>query len=281
MKIGRIEREGSPVWVGSSDGLVFYELANAPLEGNFSLNLDRPVTPTQWLAPIQPTQIFAIGLNYGLHALEFNNPIPEYPVVFFKSTTAITGHRSPIYIPLQAEATFLDYEVELAVVIGKKTKNVSPESALENVLGYTIANDVTSRDWQKGSKGGGQWCRAKSFDSFCPLGPWIVTGDEITEPGSLALKSYVNGELRQDSTTADMIFPVSQLISFLSQSLTLLPGTVILTGTPSGVGAGMEPKQRLKAGDEVRLVIEGIGELINPVEEESGGVMASCTESVN
>lgn len=263
MKIGRIEWEGAPTWVGSENDKDFYRLTASPFEEG-CLTTEK-VDFQNALTPLEPPQIFCIGLNYRKHAAEFNNPIPEYPVIFHKSITSILEPGGKIQIPQYAGATFVDYEVELAIVIGKKTSNVSKEDALDYVLGYTIANDVTSRDWQKGTKGGGQWCRAKSFDTFCPLGPWIVTKDELTDPNNLQLESFVNGESRQRSNTSDMIFPVQELVSFLSQNTTLLPGTIILTGTPSGVGAGLDPKVRLKSGDEVKLVIEGIGELVNVV----------------
>jgi 2-keto-4-pentenoate hydratase/2-oxohepta-3-ene-1,7-dioic acid hydratase in catechol pathway len=264
MKIARSMINALPAWIASEDGLCFFPLLGNPFEG-YTLDRSKALKEPKLLAPIAPPQIFAIGLNYREHAKEFNNPIPEYPVVFIKSISSVTGPGSAIIIPESAGATFVDYEVELAVVLRREVKNISPHEALEAVLGYTIANDVTSRDWQKGSKGGGQWCRAKSFDTFCPLGPWIITPDEIPDPNALSLQSRVNGELRQDSHTKDMIFPVAELISFLSRGLTLLPGAVILTGTPSGVGAGMNPPVRLAAGDRVDLSIEGIGQLSNPV----------------
>jgi len=165
------------------------------------------------------------------------------------------------------KSTEVDWECELAIVIGKKCKNVAKEKALDYVLGYTCANDVSARDWQK-RWGGSQWCRGKSFDTFCPLGPAIVTRDEIADPNALRVQTLVNGETMQDSNTRDMIFDVPTLIAFLSGSMTLLPGTVILTGTPSGVGMGMKPPRYLKAGDAVKVVIEGIGELANPVTME-------------
>jgi 2-keto-4-pentenoate hydratase/2-oxohepta-3-ene-1,7-dioic acid hydratase in catechol pathway len=162
----------------------------------------------------------------------------------------------------------VDYECELAVVIGKASRNVSREKALDYVLGYTCANDVSARDWQK-QFGGGQWCRGKTFDTFCPLGPWLVTPDEIPNPNALKIRTRVNGELLQDSTTEDMIFDVPRLIEFLSGSTTLLPGTVILTGTPQGVGMARNPPRWLKAGDMVSEEVERIGTLTNPVMDET------------
>lgn len=273
MKIARTLIDGVSTPIGSHEGSTFYRLLGDPIADEV-VTLGPPVEvevdPLNSLeAPVDPPQIFAIGLNYREHAKEFNNPIPEYPVVFIKSVGSVLKPGGTIEIPKTAQATFVDYEVELAVVIGRRTKNVSEEEALDHVLGYTIANDVTARDWQKGEKGGGQWCRAKSFDTFCPLGPWIVTKDELPDPNMLTIESRVNGELRQSSNTSDMIFTVPQLVSFLSKSLTLLPGAVILTGTPCGVGAAMDPRVRLAEGDEVKLSIEKIGELTNRVGVEA------------
>ena len=160
------------------------------------------------------------------------------------------------------------YECELAVVIGKRAKNVSKEHALDYVLGYTCANDVSARDWQ-GKWGGSQWCRGKTFDTFCPLGPVLVTSDEITNPNSLAIKTILNGDVMQDWNTDDMIFDIPTLIEFLSGSTVLEPGTVILTGTPHGVGFAQDPPRFLRDGDEITIEIEGIGQLTNPVVNEA------------
>ena len=219
------------------------------------------------LAPCVPAAILCIGLNYVKHAEETGSPKPEFPVLFVKNPGALQNPGDPIQLPTHLKSTEVDWEVELAVVIGKKCKNVAKEKALDYVLGYTCANDVSARDWQK-KWGGSQWCRGKSFDTFCPLGPAIVTRDEIPDPNALRLRTEVNGETVQDSNTRDMIFDVPSLIAFLSGSTTLLPGTVILTGTPSGVGMGMKPPRYLKAGDRVKVVIEGVGELSNPVVAE-------------
>ena len=216
------------------------------------------------LAPLVPTAILCIGLNYRKHAEETGAKVPEYPVLFMKNVAAVQNPGDAIEIPTKLASTQVDWECELAVVIGKRAKNVSKASALDYVLGYTCGNDVSARDWQK-QFGGSQWCRGKTFDTFCPLGPAIVTRDEIPNPNALRLKTMVNGEVMQDSTTADMIFDVPTLIAFLSGSSTLLPGTLISTGTPNGVGAGMNPPRFLKAGDAVTVSIEKIGELKNPV----------------
>ena len=177
---------------------------------------------------------------------------------------------SPIVIPgsRQLASAEVDYECELAVVIGRACKNVSRERALDYVLGYTCANDVSARDWQI-RNGGGQWCRGKTFDTFAPLGPCLVTRDEIANPNALKIATILNGERVQDWTTADMIFDVPRLIEFLSASTTLVPGTVILTGTPHGVGMAAKPPHWLKPGDVVTIEIEGIGQLTNPVVAES------------
>jgi 2-keto-4-pentenoate hydratase/2-oxohepta-3-ene-1,7-dioic acid hydratase in catechol pathway len=219
------------------------------------------------LAPVDAKQIICIGLNYRRHAEETGGAIPEYPVIFFKGVNALQNPGDPILIPTHLASEQVDYECELAVVIGRACRNVSREQALDYVLGYTCANDVSARDWQI-KKGGGQWCRGKMFDTFAPLGPRLVTTDEIPNPNALAISTTLNGEKLQDWTTSDMIFDVPALIEFLSGSTTLIPGTVILTGTPHGVGMGMRPQRWLKPGDTVTIEIESIGSLTNPVEAE-------------
>lgn len=219
------------------------------------------------LAPIVPVQILCIGLNYRGHAQETNAKIPEFPVLFVKNIGAVQNPGDPILLPTHLKSEEVDYECELAVVIGKPAKNISKNDALKYVLGYTCGNDVSARDWQI-KRGGSQWCRGKSFDTFCPLGPCLVTADEIPNPNTLAIKSVVNGEVRQESNTRDMIFDVPTLIEFLSGSTTLLPGTVIMTGTPQGVGMARKPQVWLHAGDSVTVEIEKIGALTNPVQNE-------------
>ncbi len=219
------------------------------------------------LAPLQPSVILAIGLNFKAHAIETNQPIPTHPVLFMKSPWVTQNPLDPILIPTRLASTKVDYEAELVVILGKTCKNATRENAMDHVFGYTCGNDVTARDWQK-SFGGNQWCRGKSFDTFAPLGPCIVTKDEIPDPQKLTLKAIVNNEVRQCSSTADHIFSVIDLIVFLSGSTTLPAGTVIFTGTPSGAGFAMQPPVFLKAGDRVTISIEGIGELTNPVELE-------------
>lgn len=219
------------------------------------------------LTPVEPRAIYAVGLNYTLHAEESGSPLPEYPMVFMKAITAARNPGASIQLPRHLRSDEVDYEAELAIVIGRRCKNVSAAEALDHVLGFTCANDVSARDWQI-RKGGGQFCRGKTFDTFCPLGPELVTVDEIGDGSGLRIQTRVNGEVLQDSNTSDMIFPVPQLISFLSGSTTLLPGTVILTGTPSGVGVARRPQRFLQPGDQVEVEIGGIGILSNPVEEE-------------
>ncbi len=228
---------------------------------------DEVVTPGPLLAPIEPTALLCIGVNYRHHAAESGAPIPEFPVLFMKSPAAVQDPGKPILLPRALRSDEVDYEAELAVVIGKRGKNVPKERALEYVLGYTCANDVSARDWQK-QWGGGQWCRGKTFDTFAPMGPCLVTPDEIPDPNALAIRCTVSGETMQDWTTRDMIFDVPTLIAFLSGSTTLLPGSVILTGTPHGVGMARKPPRWLRPGDTVTVEIERIGQLTNPVEEE-------------
>ena len=217
------------------------------------------------LAPLAPHVIFGIGLNYHQHAEETGADVPKYPVLFMKNPVSVTNPGDPILLhPSCMEPPEVDYEVELAVVIDKTAKDVPTAEALSYVLGYTVANDVSARRWQ-GGRGSGQWVKAKSFDTFCPLGPEIVTADELQDPQNLRLTCVLNGRVMQDANTADMIFSVAELIAFLSTGMTLLPGTVILTGTPSGVGFTRKPPVFLMPGDTVELTVEGIGTLSNPV----------------
>ena len=228
---------------------------------------DRKLRIEKLLAPLVPTDILCIGLNYREHAAESGSAIPTNPMLFIKSGNALNNPFDPIPIPRRSSQ--VDYEAELAVVIGKPAKHVSREQALEYVLGYTCANDVSARDWQREkSLGGGQFARGKSFDGFCPLGPWIVTKDEIANPNALRLRTILNGQTMQDHTTADMIFDVPSLIESLSSTMTLRAGSVILTGTPQGVGFARNPPVWMKDGDTVAIEIEKIGRLENPVRNE-------------
>lgn len=219
------------------------------------------------LAPVVPPLILAIGLNFADHAKEFNAPIPQYPVLFMKFPSALQNPSDPIEIPTHLASHKVDYEAELVVILKKECKNATPTNALEHVLGYTCGNDVSARDWQK-EFGGGQFCRGKSFATFAPIGPCLVTPEEIPDPQCLKLTATVNNELRQSSRTANHIFSVRDLIVFLSGSTTLPAGTAIFTGTPSGAGFARQPPLFLQAGDEVTIEIEGIGKLTNPVVRE-------------
>ena len=219
------------------------------------------------LSPIVPSAILCIGLNYRKHAAESNSPAPQFPVLFMKTPGSVQDPESPILLPRRLRSEKVDYECELAVVIGRAAKNVPREKATDFILGYTCANDVSARDWQKDG-GGGQWCRGKSFDTFTPLGPVLVTPDELTKPNALRIATRVNGETLQDWSTDDMIFDIPTILEFLSASTTLLPGTVILTGTPHGVGMARTPPRWLTVGDIAEIEIESIGTLRNPVAEE-------------
>ncbi len=214
------------------------------------------------LAPIVPPNILCIGLNYRKHAEETGAAIPERPVLFIKATTALTNPGDPIILPAIAPSE-VDYEVELCVVIGKTARNVAEKDAKKYILGYTVANDVSARDEQ--IRLDKQWARGKSHDTFCPLGPCLLVGEKIFDPDSANLRSRLNGKTMQDSNTNDLIFSVSHLVSFLSCNMTLLPGTAILTGTPSGVGVARKPPVFLRAGDSMECEVEGIGVLRNPI----------------
>ena len=209
------------------------------------------------LAPAiaRPSKIVCIGLNYALHAKEAGMEPPSEPVVFFKSTSAWSGPNDDVIIPRKSEKS--DWEVELAVVIGKKTKYVSKENALDYVAGYAVHNDLSERAWQ--IEMGGQWVKGKSADTFAPFGPYMATTDEVEDPNNLNLWLRLNGEKIQDSTTSDFIFNVQHVIAYLSEFMTLLPGDVISTGTPAGVGLGFDPPVYLKDGDVMELGIDGLG----------------------
>ena len=228
---------------------------------------DRVVPPGKLLAPLVPPNILAIGLNYKKHAEEGGKGAPAQPILFIKATNSLQNPGEPIELPRHLASSQVDYECELAVVIGRRCKNVPKEAALDYVLGYTGANDVSARDWQ-GKWGGSQWCRGKTFDTFAPLGPCLVLKDEIPNPNALKIRTLLNGQAMQDWNTNDMIFDVPTLVAFLSGSTTLLPGTVILTGTPHGVGFARKPPVFLKPGDSITIEIEKIGALTNPVRAE-------------
>lgn len=235
-----------------NDGLnrlsVFVEKnqSNLPLVSN-EVRLSSPVA--------RPSKIVCIGLNYSKHAKETNAPIPKEPILFFKSTTALVGPNDDIMIPKNSVKT--DWEVELAFVIGKKASYVSEEEGLDYVAGYCLHNDVSEREFQ--IERGGQWAKGKGCDTFAPIGPWLVTKDEIADVNNLRLWLKVNGKMMQDGNTDDLIFNIPQLVSYLSQFMTLLPGDIISTGTPHGVGLGFNPPIYLKPGDVVELGIDGLG----------------------
>jgi 2-keto-4-pentenoate hydratase/2-oxohepta-3-ene-1,7-dioic acid hydratase in catechol pathway len=232
-----------------------------------ALKSERPVAgPVTRLPPIpSPEKIVCIGLNYADHARETKAAIPSCPVVFSKFATALLPHEGTVRLPPSSKE--VDYEAELVVVIGRGGRYIPQSAARGHVAGYTCGNDVSARDWQK-QKPGGQWLSGKSFDTFAPCGPWMVTADEISEPGRLAIQLRLNGQVMQNSNTAELIFPVDHLVSYVSQFCTLSPGDLIFTGTPSGVGMGRQPPVYLKPGDVTEVEIEGIGVLRNRYEAE-------------
>jgi len=239
----------------------FIERGGSPEPGEETVALDE----ARLHAPVaRPQKVICIGLNYEDHAAETGAAIPEKPIVFAKYANSIIGPGESIRIPPITQQP--DYEAELAVVIGRTARNVPESEALEHVFGYTNANDVSARDIQLGE--GGQWTRGKAIDTFCPLGPYLVTRDEVPDPQNLSVRCVLNGEVVQDGHTSKMIFSVAELVAFLSTGMTLVPGDVIITGTPPGVGMARDPQLWLKSGDEVTIEIEGLGALTNPVESE-------------
>ena len=219
-------------------------------------NCPKVADEIRWGSPLcRPSKLVCVGLNYAKHAEESGMEAPKEPVLFFKATSAIVGPYDPIVIPKGSQKT--DWEVELAVVIGKKASYVSEEEALNHVAGYVLHNDVSERAFQL--ERSGQWVKGKSCDTFAPLGPFIATANEVDNPNNLNLWLKLNGVMMQNSSTSDFIFNIQQVVSYISQFMTLLPGDIISTGTPFGVGLGMDPPLYLKAGDEVELGIEGLG----------------------
>ncbi len=222
--------------------------------------------PLRVLCPIDtPRKILCIGLNYRDHAIETKAPIPDEPIVFCKMPTAMVGPDEPILLPRVSSE--VDYEAELVLVVGHPMKSVSEEDAVAGIFGYSVGHDVSARDWQKG-KPGKQWFLGKSFDTFAPLGPAIVTADEVSDTSNLRIQCRINGETLQDSTTKELIFKPAQLVSYISQVMTLDAGDVIYTGTPPGVGMARTPPRFLKDGDIVEIEIESVGLLSNPVVQE-------------
>lgn len=245
---GWIHETPTGSFVGPVEGSLF--------EGFRRMEAETPLEKVRLLAPIQPGKIICVGLNYSAHAQESDSPVPELPLIFLKPPSTVIGPGDLIRLPPQSEQ--VDHEAELTVVIGKRGRWIPAEKALQYVFGYTVGNDVTARDLQHRD---GQWTRSKGFDTFCPIGPWIETD---FDPSDALVSCYVNKEMRQMASTRDMIFNVRQLIAFISSIMTLEPGDLIMTGTPSGVG-------RLASGDIVEANIEGIGSLRNPVETEEPG----------
>lgn len=243
----------------ATDPIEFLTTAHAPEPNAKRSRLDENAL----LPPLQPGKIIAIGLNYRDHAEESGLAIPRNPLIFAKFPSAVVGPRS--VIEKLDETSQLDYEGELGIVIGRTTRNVAPEEALQAVAGFVAANDVSARDAQFADE---QWVRGKSFDTFCPIGPWIQSLDELDDPNSLDISTWVNGELRQKSNTRNLIFPVSTLVAYCSRYFTLVAGDLILSGTPGGVGFSMDPPNYLRPGDVVEVEIAGIGRLRNEVVQQ-------------
>ncbi|OXM53694.1 2-hydroxyhepta-2,4-diene-1,7-dioate isomerase [Amycolatopsis thailandensis] len=256
MRLARIAHPGGVAFAsieGDGDDAQVLEIAEHPFGNNPNFTGKRwPLADVRLLAPILPSKVIAVGRNYAKHAAEFGNEIPTDPMLFIKPSTTVVGPNVPIRRPRGVGR--VDFEGELAIVIGQPVKNVPAARAASAILGYTVANDVSARDLQKSD---GQWGRAKGFDTFCPLGPWIETS---LDPADLALKSEVDGELKQDGRTSDLVHKIPELVEFVSGVMTLLPGDVILTGTPEGVGP-------IEDGQSVSITIEGIGTLTNPVQD--------------
>ncbi len=213
-----------------------------------------PVSAVTLLAPLRPGKLIGVGLNYRAHAAETGQEIPQRPLLFHKFSSAVTAPGGPVCIPGYTQQ--LDYEGELAVVIGRDARSVRASDALDYVFGYAVMDDISARDMQKAEP---QWLLAKSGDTFAPWGPWITSAEDVPDPQGLSVRSWVNGELRQDGVTSDMVFPVAELIAYISERVALEPGDVITTGTPAGVGVGFDPPRFLRAGDHVRVEIDRLG----------------------
>ena len=261
MKLAKIEIDGQ-VRYAEVEGQTC-RLIDGCFFGDYSLTHETAaLADVKLLAPVMPRQLVAIGLNYKLHAEESGMALPDHPLIFIKTPNCVVGPGEPILLPKMAPDE-VDYECELVIVIGKEAKNVSVADAPNFVLGYTCGNDVSARDCQL--KQDKQWARGKSFDTFAPLGPWIETDLDADNVG---IKLSVNGEQRQSSSTSDLIFPCMELVSYVSQCMTLYPGSIIMTGTPSGIAFAMDPPPFLREGDTVTVEIDGIGALTNPVAKE-------------
>ena len=237
------------------------DLLGARLDGGEPATDGTPETDPELGPPLIPGKIVAVGLNYPMHADESSESAPELPLLFAKFPSSVVGPHDEIVIDDELMER-VDWEVELGVVVGRRMRHVSADDALDYVFGYTVANDVSARDVQFGD---GQWTRGKSFDTFCPIGPVVVTADELGSPDDLRLTTKVNGELMQDDSTGSMIFNVPEILAFCSRCFTLEPGDLVLTGTPSGCGEFMDPPRSLSPGDVVEVAIEGIGAIESPV----------------
>jgi len=236
-------------------------IARQAIGGNLATRI--PAAGVRLLPPIpDPPKLICMGLNYRDHAAETGAKIPSEPVLFSKFATALIGPEAPIVLPSVSQK--VDYEAELVLVVGRKGRHLTAATALEHLAGYTVGNDVSARDWQL-EKDGRQWLAGKTFDTFAPLGPWLVTADEIADPQGLGIRLRLNGQTMQDSSTKQMIFPAAEAVAYISQVVTLQPGDLIFTGTPPGVGMARKPPVWLKAGDVVEVEIDGLGVLRNPV----------------
>ena len=262
MKIHRIETNNGDIRWASSENLKDFYLLNGSIEG--FVETTKIVTAKKILPPVIPSAVYIIGYNYAKNVELARADAGTYPVVVMKATSTVISTGDSINLPDPSISEKIDYEGELAIVIGKRAKDVPIDCASEYILGYTIANDVTARDWQTGGAGN-QWVRSKNFDTFCPLGPAIVTTDSLNLDNGLTIRTWLNGELRQADTTASMIFTIEELVAHLSMSNTLMPGTVILTGTPAGTGKQQDPPSYLKTGDIITIEIDGLGVLENTV----------------
>ena len=258
MRIVRFKDEANKVQYGIVEGKEIAVAKGDPIGGLERTGTSVPLAGAKLLAPVEPVNVLCIGQNYKAHVEEGGDKLPKAPILFMKTTTAVIGPEEPVVIPKIAP-TEVDYEAELALVIRKTARHVPESRAREYVLGYTCAHDVSARDCQRND---GQWVRAKSFETFCPIGPWLETD---LNPLDVRVQGRLNGETMQDAPTSLMIFSIPFLISYLSRGMTLLPGTLLLTGTPSGVGFARKPPVYLKPGDVFEVEVEGVGVLRNPV----------------
>jgi 2-keto-4-pentenoate hydratase/2-oxohepta-3-ene-1,7-dioic acid hydratase in catechol pathway len=263
MRIGRFSANGSPALFGIFDGDRVFEVSD-PFAGRAIKGAPHNLADVKLLAPVErPSKVICVGINYVPHMEESGFDRPSEPVIFSKLPSSLTGPNAPIVLP-RAAPRRVDYEAELVIVIGQEGRDIPRESALEHVAGYTAGNDISARDWQL-KKPGGQWLLGKSFDTFLPLGPWIVTPDEFGDPAGRHVRCRVNGELLQDDVLANLIFDFADVIAYVSQVATLETGDLIMTGTPGGVGQSRTPPRWLQDGDIVETEVDGIGTMRNSV----------------